>query len=216
MDGAHGNSPCQRAMAQRPEPLRCPPDTELAFFRRLLRKRERELVEISKKAYRKDHSSRSRETLEARSRTRETRQAIENIIRKMGNKSKEGRDRDGAPPATGGATRPHGSPAPTPPPGLPKPPRPTGTDITAVPPHREIKRRRIEAPKEDPEYSNRRRYAGSSPPRYPASTQADPRRHAWNASGSRRRRRHSHRYMKAKAPGRASARRRPSQGQPGR
>ena len=72
MDGAHGNSPYQRAMAQRPEPLRRPPDTELAFFRRLLRKQERELAEISKKAYRKDHSSRSRETLEARSRTRET------------------------------------------------------------------------------------------------------------------------------------------------
>ena len=140
MDGVHGNSPYQRAMAQRPEPLRRPPYTELAFFRRLLVKQERELAEISKKAYRKDRSSRSRETLEARSKTRKTRQAIENIVLEMGNKSSEGRDRDGAPATTGGAARPPESPTPTPPPVAPKPPRSTGVDIKAAPFHRETKR----------------------------------------------------------------------------
>ena len=52
-------------MAQRPEPLR----KELAFFRRLLIKQERELADINKKADRRDWS---RETLEVRTRTRKT------------------------------------------------------------------------------------------------------------------------------------------------
>ena len=59
-------------MAQRPEPLR----KELAFFQRLLIKQERELADINKKADRRDWS---RETLEVRTRTRKTRQAIDEI-----------------------------------------------------------------------------------------------------------------------------------------
>ena len=196
-------------------PCAAPPHTELAFFRRLLRKQERELAEISKKAYRRDHSSRSRETLEARSRTRETRQAIKKIVLEMSNKSREGRDRDGAPPATWGAARLPESPTPTTPAVPPKPPRPLGADITAPPTQREVKRRKFETPKEDPEYSKPpplRRFQPTQIPRFDPSR---PRRHARNASGSWRRR-HSHRYMKAKAPGRASAHLRPFQGQPGR
>ena len=64
-------------MAQWPDPRR----KELAFYRRLLMKQERELANISKKADRRD---RSRETLEARTRTRKTRLAIEGIIVQMG------------------------------------------------------------------------------------------------------------------------------------
>ena len=106
-------------MAQRPEPLCRAPYTELALFRRLLVKQERELAEISKKADRRD---RSRETLEARTETRKTRRAIENVLLKMGNKGREGRDRDGGAAALGSAARPPESPTPTPPPLPPKTP----------------------------------------------------------------------------------------------
>ena len=215
MDGAHGNGPYQRAMAQRPEPLRRPPYTELAFFRRLLRKQGRELAEISKKAYQRDHSSRSRETLEARSRTRETRQAIENIVLEMSNKSREGRDRDGAPPATLGATRLPESPTPTPPPVPPKPPRPTGADIMAAPPHREVKRRKIETPKVDPEHSRPpplRRFRPTPIPCFDPSRPPPARKECVRELAPPP----QPPLLKTKAPGRASAHRRPFQGQPGR
>ena len=65
-----------RVMAQRPDPRK-----ELAFFRRLLVKQERELADISKRADRRDHSG---ETLEARTRTRKTLGAIEGIILQKG------------------------------------------------------------------------------------------------------------------------------------
>ena len=76
-------------MAQGPEPLR----KELAFFRRLLIKQERELADINKKADRRD---RSRETLEVRTRTRKTRRAIDGIKAQMGKRGMDSQDSDGS------------------------------------------------------------------------------------------------------------------------
>ena len=111
MSGAHGNSSDHRVMAQRPDPCE-----ELAFFRRVLVKQEQELADISKRA---DPRDRSRETLEARMRTRKTRRAIENIILQMGKRAMENQDSDGGESSSGSGARPPEHPPP------PLPPLPT-------------------------------------------------------------------------------------------
>ena len=145
MSGAHGNSSDHRVMAQRPDPRK-----ELAFFRRVLVKQE--LANISKRA---DPRDRSRETLEARTRTRKTRRAIENIILQMGKRAMENQDSDRGESSSGSEARPPEHPPPPLPPLPTDSPRGTGIGAagtqTPTPLHRNVKRRRVENTKEEPE-----------------------------------------------------------------
>ena len=139
-------------MAQRPEPL----SKELAFFRRLSIKQEREHADINKKADRRD---RSRETLEVRTRTRKTRRAIDGIKAQMGKRGMDSQDSDGSTSRSGsrdsiGARPPEHPPPPLPP--LPAEPvrrtriGATETQTTASP-LRSVRRRRCGNTKEEPE-----------------------------------------------------------------
>ena len=76
-------------MAQRPDPLR----KELTFFLRWLIKQERELQDVNKRSNRRD---RSRETLEARMKTRKTQLRIDEIRSQMGKRGIDSRDSDGS------------------------------------------------------------------------------------------------------------------------
>ena len=76
-------------MAQGPDPLR----KELASFRRLLIKQERELQDVNKRA---DRRERSRETLEARTKARKTRRTIDEIKAQMGKRGMDSQDSDGS------------------------------------------------------------------------------------------------------------------------
>ena len=161
MSGAHGNSSDHRVMAQNPDTCK-----ELAFFRRVLVKQEKELGDFSKRA---DPRDRSRETLEARMRTRKTRRAIENIILQMGKRAMENQDSDGGESSSGSGARPPEHPPPPLPPLPPEPPRGTGIGAsgtqTATPPAV-----RSLQPTEVPDFDPSR-----------------PRWYAGNASGSQRR-----------------------------
>ena len=96
-------------MAQRPDPRR----KELAFYRRLLMTQERELADISKKADQRDWS---KETLEARTRTRMTRRAIKGIVAQMGKRGIDNQDSDGGMGSSGSRARPPEHPPPALPP----------------------------------------------------------------------------------------------------
>ena len=76
-------------MALGPDPLR----KELAFFRRQLIKQERELQDVNKRANRRD---RSRETLEARMRTKKKQRRIDEIKSHMGKRGMDSQDSHGS------------------------------------------------------------------------------------------------------------------------
>ena len=99
-------------MAQGPDTLR----KELAFFRRLLIRQERELQDISKKA---DQREQSKETLDACIRTRKTRRTIDGIEAQMSKRGITYQDSDGIIGRPGG-----GDTAGTRPPDHPPPPLP--------------------------------------------------------------------------------------------
>ena len=135
-------------MAQRPDPHR----KELAFYRRLLMKQERELADISKKADRRD---RSRETLEARTRTRKTRLAIEGIIVQMGKRGIDNQDSDGGMGSSGSRARPPEHPPPALPPLPSEPVRGTRVGASETPTTalslRNARRRKDNNTKEEPQ-----------------------------------------------------------------
>ena len=115
-------------------------------------KQERKLADISKKADRRDLL---RETLEARTRTRKTRRAIEGIIVQMGKRGIDNQDSDGGTGSSGSGARPPEHPPPALPP-LPSEPL-RGMRIgasetqTAASSHRDVRRRRFDNTKEEPE-----------------------------------------------------------------
>jgi hypothetical protein len=90
--------------------------------------------------------------LEARKETRKTRRGIEKVLLKMGKRDMEGRDSDGGTAASRSAVRQPETQPPTPPPLPPETLVATGVGTLTAPPHGEAKRRKVETPKEEPEY----------------------------------------------------------------
>ena len=115
-------------------------------------KQERELADISKKADRRD---RSRETLEARTRTRKSRLAIEGIIVQMGKRGIDNQDSDGGMGISGSGARPPEHPPPALPPLPSEPVRGTRIGVsetqTTASPLRNVRHRRGGNTKEEPE-----------------------------------------------------------------
>ena len=192
-------------MAQKPDPAR-----ELAFYHRVLVSQKCELARISKNSLPRD---RSRETLVTRAAFRRTDKVIKSLRADMGKRvggplpsSQLG---DGATAPPGRAARPPNFPPPAPPPPPPDIVVAAGIrDLAGA--HKEGKRRRVEAPKQELPPVRRflptpiPRFNPSKPPPYTRSTPESRRRHT------------SRHRPKRKAPDRAYASQTPTQGRTGK